>query len=53
VFSGKGHKPVILEILLGSVTDYKTFDSIMDRFDIWEFIIIADRDLASYEMPKR
>ena len=53
VFSGKRHKPVILEVLPGSVRDYKAFDSIMDRYDIRECIIIADRGLASYEMPKR
>ena len=53
VFSGKRHKPVILEILPGSVRDYKAFDSIMEKYDIRECIIIADRGLASYEMPKR
>ena len=51
VFSGKRHKPVILEILPGSVRDYKAFDSIMERYEIKECIIIADRGLASYEMP--
>ena len=53
VFSGKRHKPVILEVLPGSVRDYKAFDHIMERYDIRECIIIADRGLASYEMPKR
>ena len=47
----KGHRPVILEILPGSVRDYKAFHSIMERYDIRECIIIADRGLASYEMP--
>lgn len=53
VFSGKRHKPVILEVLPGSVRDYKAFDTIMDRYDIRECIIIADRGLASYDMPKK
>ena len=53
VFSGKRHRPVILEILPGSVRDYKTFDSIMERYDIRECIIIADRGLASYDMPRK
>ena len=53
VFSGKWHRPVILEILPGSVRDYKAFDSIMERYDIRECIIIADRGLASYEMPAK
>jgi len=53
VFSGKRHKPVILEVLPGSVRDYKAFDSIMERYDIRECIIIADRGLASYDMPER
>lgn len=53
VFSGKRHKPVILEILPGSVRDYKAFDSVMERYDIRECIIIADRGLASYEMPRK
>ena len=51
VFSGKRHKPVILEVLPGSVRDYKAFDSIMERYGIGECIIIADRGLASYDMP--
>ena len=51
VFSGKRHKPVILEILPGSVRDYKAFDFIMERYDIRECIVIADRGLASYDMP--
>ena len=53
VFSGKRHRPVILEILPGSVRDYKAFDSIMERYDIRECIIIADRGLASYDMPRK
>jgi hypothetical protein len=53
VFSGKRHKPVILELLPGSVRDYKAFDSIMERYDIRECIIIADRGLASYDMPEK
>lgn len=53
VFSGKRHKPVILEVLPGSVRDYKAFDTIMERYDIRECIIIADRGLASYDMPKK
>ena len=53
VFSGKGHRPVILEILPGSVRDYKAFDSIMERYDIGKCIIIADRGLASYDMPRK
>ena len=53
VFSGKRHKPVILEVLPGSVRDYKAFDSIMERYDIRECIIIADRGLASYDMPRK
>jgi len=53
VFSGKRHKPVILEIIPGSVRDYKAFDSIMARYGIRECIIIADRGPASYEMPKK
>lgn len=53
VFSGKRHKPVILEVLPGSVRDYKAFDSIMERYDIRECIIVADRGLATYDMPKR
>jgi len=52
VFSGKRHRPVILGIIPGSVRDYKAFDSIMARYDIKECIIVADRGLASYEMPK-
>jgi transposase len=51
VFSGKRHRPVILEALPGSVRDYKAFHSIIERYDIRECIIIADRGLASYEMP--
>ena len=53
VFSGKRHRPLILEVLPGSVRDYKAFDSIMDRYDIRECIIVADRGLASYEMPEK
>ena len=53
IFSGKRHRPVILEILPGSVRDYKAFDSIMEQYDIHECIIIADRGLASYEMPRK
>ena len=53
VFSGKRHKPVILESMPGSVRDYKAFDQLMNQYDIRECIIIADRGLASYEMPKR
>ena len=53
VFSGKRHRPVILEILPGSVRDYKAFDSIMERYDLRECIIIADRGLASYKMPAK
>ncbi len=53
VFSGKRHKPVILEILPGSVRDYKAFDSILERYDIKKCIIIADRGLASYDMPRK
>ena len=53
VFSGKRHKPVILEALPGSVRDYKAFDSIMDRYDIRECIIVADRGLATYDMPRK
>ena len=33
--------------------DYKAFDSIMEQYDICECIIIADRGLASYEMPRK
>ena len=51
IFSGKRHKPAILEILPGSVKDYKAFESIMERYDIRECIIIADRGLVSYDMP--
>ncbi len=53
IVSGKRHRPVILEILPGSVRDYKAFDSIMELYDIHECIIIADRGLASYEMPRK
>ena len=53
IFSGKQHRPVILEILPGSVMNYKEFDSIMDHYDIRECIIIADRGLVSYEMPRK
>ena len=35
------------------VRDYKAFDSIMEQYDIRECIIIADRGLASYEMPRK
>ena len=45
VFSGKWHRPVILEILPGSVRDYKAFDSIMERYDIRECISIVDLNM--------
>ncbi|MEM0174297.1 MAG: hypothetical protein QXI16_07315 [Sulfolobaceae archaeon] len=45
--------PVVLEIMPGSVRDYKAFDSIMEKYRMEECIIIADHGLASYEMSKR
>ena len=53
ILSGKRDKPLILEILPWSVRDYKAFNSIMEQYDICECIIIADRGLASYEMPRK
>jgi len=53
VSSGRRHKPVILEILPRSVWDYKAFQSIMERYDLRECIIIADRGIASYHVPKK
>ena len=53
ILSGKLDKPLILEILPWSVRDYKAFDSIKEQYNICECIIIADRGLASYKMPRK
>ena len=53
IFSGKRHMPVILEPIPGSVRDMKAYDSIVDQYDLRRCIIVADRGLASYDMPKR
>lgn len=53
VFSRKKKKPIILEVLDGSVRDMKAYDFLIKEYDLRDCIIIADRGLASYEMPKR
>lgn len=44
---------MILEIPPGSVWNYNAFISLMKRYDIREYITIADRGFASYDMPKK
>ena len=53
IFSGKRHMPVILDPIPGSVRDMKAYDSIVDQYGLKSCIIVADRGLASYDMPKR
>ncbi len=53
IFSGKRHMPVIMEPIPGSVRDMKAYDSIVDQYDMKSSVIVADRGLASYDIPKR
>ena len=53
IFSGKRHIPVIMEPIPGSVRDMKAYDSIIDQYNLKSCVIVADRGLASYDMPKR
>ena len=53
IFSGKRHMPVIMEPIPGSVRDMKAYDSVVDQYDLKNCVIVADRGLASYDMPKR
>ncbi|EQD75300.1 transposase (IS4), partial [mine drainage metagenome] len=52
VFAREG-KPVILEPMPGSVRDMKSFDFLMDQYDLKNATIIADRGLSSYELTER
>ena len=45
--------PVILKPMPGSARDLKAYDSIVNKYGLKSCIIVADRGLASYTMPKR